>query len=239
MAMRKKDTLGEITLVASDNQNAQGLKTAAQLGIPVFQYISDTKILDIKSFEKQILHTFEANNISLICLAGFMRILSPQFLKLFSGKIINIHPSILPSLKGLDTHRRALEKNLQVHGATVQLTRYRSWCDVPRSRCCGIAAPSHLSSHHVFTPARAARRTQRERGASPEDVDPSRGRREPSIRPRTAPRGAKLVGGDFGPLSSIWAVELRAPQGTFRGWSVASRRPRDGSASPGAVARPR
>ena len=118
-AMRKKDSLGEITLVASDNQNAQGLKTAAQLGIPVFPYVSDSKILDLKSFEKEILHTFKANNISLICLAGFMRILSPQFLKLYTGKIINIHPSILPSLKGLDTHRRALEKNLQVHGATV------------------------------------------------------------------------------------------------------------------------
>ena len=117
--MRGKDALGEITLVASDNQNAQGLKTAAQLSIPVFPYVSDTKILDIKSFEKQLLHTFEAHNISLICLAGFMRILSPQFLKLFPGKILNIHPSILPSLKGLDTHRRALEKNLKVHGATV------------------------------------------------------------------------------------------------------------------------
>ena len=118
-AMRKKDALGEITLVASDNQNAQGLKTAAQLGIPVFPYVSDSKIFNIKSFEKEILHAFGANNISLICLAGFMRILSPQFLKLFPGKILNIHPSILPSLKGLDTHRRAIEKNLQVHGATV------------------------------------------------------------------------------------------------------------------------
>ena len=87
-AMRKKDALGEIALVASDNQNAQGLKTAAQLGIPVFPYVSDSKILDLKSFEKEILHTFEANNISLICLAGFMRILSPQFLKLFPGKIL-------------------------------------------------------------------------------------------------------------------------------------------------------
>ena len=48
-----------------------------------------------------------------------MRILSPQFLKLFPGKILNIHPSILPSLKGLNTHRRAIEKNLPVHGATV------------------------------------------------------------------------------------------------------------------------
>ena len=118
-AMRKKDALGEIALVASDNQNAQGLKTAAQLGVPVFPYVTNSKIFDLKSFEEEILHKFKANNISLICLAGFMRILSPQFLKLFPGKILNIHPSILPSLKGLDTHRRALEKKLQVHGATV------------------------------------------------------------------------------------------------------------------------
>ncbi len=118
-SMSKKDSLGEIKLVASDNQHAQGLKTATQLGIPVFSYVSNSKMLDLKSFEEEILHKFKANNISLICLAGFMRILSPQFLKLFPGKILNIHPSILPSLKGLDTHRRALEKKLQVHGATV------------------------------------------------------------------------------------------------------------------------
>jgi formyltetrahydrofolate-dependent phosphoribosylglycinamide formyltransferase len=73
----------------------------------------------IKSAEKNILLELHKNKINLICLAGFMKILSKNFIKKFKGKIINIHPSLLPKYKGLNTHQRALDNQEQYSGCTV------------------------------------------------------------------------------------------------------------------------
>ena len=70
-------------------------------------------------FEKKALKILKLNNIKLICLAGFMKILSKNFIKKFKYKILNIHPSLLPKYKGLSTHKRAIENNEKYSGCTV------------------------------------------------------------------------------------------------------------------------
>ena len=117
--LKKRNHPGEATIVASDNPDALGLRKAAQLKIPVFSFATNSKTLDKTFFEKTLLELLISNNIQVVCLAGFMKILSPKFIEDFPGQILNIHPSILPSIKGLNTHERALQKNLHVHGATV------------------------------------------------------------------------------------------------------------------------
>ena len=117
--IKKQDHPGEIAIVISDNTDALGLKRAEKLGVPAISLIQDPTAFGKNSFENQLLELLTSNDIQIVCLAGFMKILSSKFLKKFSGEILNIHPSILPSLKGLNTHRRVLEKNLDVHGATV------------------------------------------------------------------------------------------------------------------------
>ena len=117
--LKKKDHPGRAHMVISDNPNALGIKRAQQLSIPTFSITPKSKCLDKNDFEKKLLTMLRSNEIQVICLAGFMRILSATFIDSFSGEILNIHPSILPSLKGLNTHYRALKKGIHVHGATV------------------------------------------------------------------------------------------------------------------------
>ncbi len=117
--LKKRNHPGEATIVISDNQNALGLRKAEQHGIPVFSLTAHSHPSEKKTFEKNLLALLNSYEIEIICLAGFMKILSPKFIELFPGQILNIHPSILPSIKGLNTHERALKKNLRVHGATV------------------------------------------------------------------------------------------------------------------------
>ena len=104
-----------INLIISDNQNANGLIYGNIFKIKkrVFQF----KKKNI--FEKKILSELKRNNIKLICLAGFMKIISKNFIKDFKGKILNIHPSLLPKYKGLNTHQRAIENNEKISGCTV------------------------------------------------------------------------------------------------------------------------
>ncbi len=103
-----------IDLIISDNLKAYGLKYAK-----IFQI--QKKIFDFKkkNYEKNLLNELKKNEIKLICLAGFMKILSKGFIQNFKGKIINIHPSLLPKYKGLNTHQRALKNNDQYSGCTV------------------------------------------------------------------------------------------------------------------------
>ena len=105
----------KISLVVSSNKRAKGLNLADR-------YKIKKKICDfnnIKKSESFILKQLKINKISLICLAGFMKILSPNFIKKFKGIILNIHPSLLPKYKGLNTHRRAIENNERYSGCTV------------------------------------------------------------------------------------------------------------------------
>ena len=106
-----------INLIITNNKLAKGLKYGAIFKI-------QKKIISFKNkdiAEKKILKELKKNKIELICLAGFMKILSNNFIKNFKGKILNIHPSLLPKYKGLDTHRRAIENKDKYSGCTVHL----------------------------------------------------------------------------------------------------------------------
>ncbi len=104
-----------VKLVISSNKNAKGLIYASHKKIE--NYFFNFK--NFKNTEKKILRILNKKKIKLICLAGFMRILSPNFIKHFKGIILNIHPSLLPKYKGLDTHKRALENREKFSGCTV------------------------------------------------------------------------------------------------------------------------
>ena len=105
----------KIDLVISNNRNSKGLLYALQNKI-------EKKIINfnkINKDEKKVLKILSKKKIKLICLAGFMKILPKNFIKKFRGKIINIHPSLLPKYKGLNTHKRALKNNENYSGCTV------------------------------------------------------------------------------------------------------------------------
>ena len=110
-----KKTPISINLVISNFNKANGLKYADQFNIKqkIFNFN------DIKNTERKILTLLKNDKINLICLAGFMKILSRNFIKKFDGKIINIHPSLLPKYKGLNTHRRAIANKDKFAGCTV------------------------------------------------------------------------------------------------------------------------
>ena len=107
----------KICLVFSSNRLAKGLNYAKKYLIKVKIYNFTNK----KKAEFLILKDLKKNRIDLICLAGFMKILSPDFIKKFKGKILNIHPSLLPKYKGLNTHARAIKNKDKYSGCTVHL----------------------------------------------------------------------------------------------------------------------
>ncbi len=104
-----------IKLIISDNDKAKGLIFAKRSKIKKRIFNFKRNILD----DKKLILLLKKNNIYLICLAGFMKILSENFIKRFKGKILNIHPSLLPKYKGLNTHERALKNKDKYSGCTV------------------------------------------------------------------------------------------------------------------------
>ena len=113
----KKVSPIEINLIVSNNLKAKGLKFAKMYKIKKKVYNYDKKRVP----EKKILKDLKSNDIKLICLAGFMKILSKDFIRKFKGKILNIHPSLLPKYKGLNTHHRAIQNKEKYSGCTVHL----------------------------------------------------------------------------------------------------------------------
>src|SRR5579872_1086836 len=113
------DYPAEIALVVSNRPDAAGLTRAQAVGVPTAVIDHRPFGNDRESFERVLDGELEAQRIDLICLAGFMRLLSPWFVERWSGRMLNIHPALLPQFKGLDTHRRALEAGATRHGATV------------------------------------------------------------------------------------------------------------------------
>ena len=111
----KKKTLYRVKVVISNKQKAAGLLIAKKKGIESY-YIDLTKS---KKLGNKVLNILNKNNIKLVCLAGFMKILPKYFIKLYKGKIINIHPSLLPKYKGLNTHKRVIENNEKYTGCTI------------------------------------------------------------------------------------------------------------------------
>ena len=118
---KKKNSPISIELIISDNPKAKGLKFGKifKISKKVFNY--KNKIIA----EKKIISEINNEKIKLICLAGFMRILSKNFIKRFKGKILNIHPSLLPKYKGLNTHQRAISNNEKYSGCTVHVVNSR------------------------------------------------------------------------------------------------------------------
>ena len=116
--MLNDNDYAEPVIIISDRAEAKGLLYAQKMNIET-RIIDFKKISDKNKFEKNLIEVIHNFNIDIICLAGFMTILSNSFLIQFEHSILNIHPSILPLFKGLNTHKKALNSGMAVHGATV------------------------------------------------------------------------------------------------------------------------
>ena len=121
-AAQDPDFTADISLVISNRPAARGLKVAADAGVA-------TLIIDHKQFERRedfeaaLNEALGAANIDIICLAGFMRLLTADFVAGWRDRMINIHPSLLPAFKGLDTHARVLDAGARISGCTVHFVR--------------------------------------------------------------------------------------------------------------------
>ncbi len=118
-AAKATDFPAEIVLVLSNRPNAAGLERARAAGIATAVVDHTAFGKDRAAFDNALQAELEARHIELICLAGFMRLLTDGFVDAWRGRMINVHPALLPSFKGLDTHQRALETGVKIHGATV------------------------------------------------------------------------------------------------------------------------
>ena len=108
-------------IVISNNSNAAGLDKAADLDIPT-RYIDHRKFSgNREAFEKRLNNLLQDEKIDIICLAGFMRILTKSFIDQWNNKILNIHPSLLPKYKGLNTHQRAIDAFDKISGCSVHI----------------------------------------------------------------------------------------------------------------------
>lgn len=118
-AARRGELGGEIAVVVSNVEEALGLERARQAGIPaVFR---DHRGKKREAFDAEIVEILRAHHVDLVCLAGFMRLLSPAFVSAFPGRVVNIHPALLPAFPGLDAQRQAWEHGAKVSGTTVHL----------------------------------------------------------------------------------------------------------------------
>jgi len=108
-----------ISLVISNRPDAVGLATAGKAGISTVVIDHKSFGKDREAFERVLQAKLEQEKIDLLCLAGFMRLLSPWLVSRWENRMLNIHPALLPAFKGLDTHARALAAGVKVHGATV------------------------------------------------------------------------------------------------------------------------
>ena len=118
-AARSPDFPAEIALVVSNQPGAPGLDFARQAGDRRPRSSSRSMYADREAFEAALQATLEAHRIEFVCLAGFMRVLGAKFVERWRGRMLNIHPSLLPDLRGLRTHERALAAGLKEHGCTV------------------------------------------------------------------------------------------------------------------------
>lgn len=118
-AAQAADFPAEIALVLSNRPDAIGLAAAREAGIATV-VVDHTRFgKDREGFERALQGELETQRIDIVCLAGFMRLLSPWFVERWQGRMLNIHPALLPAFKGLDTHGRALAAGVKIHGATV------------------------------------------------------------------------------------------------------------------------
>ncbi len=109
---------GEVTAVFSDKKEAYGLERARQANIDA-HFINPKSVADKKQFDMELIRQIDNYRPDLVVLAGYMRILSHEFVSHYPGKILNIHPSLLPKYIGLNTHQRAIDAGDSVHGTSV------------------------------------------------------------------------------------------------------------------------
>ena len=117
-ASRQPGANFSVRLVICDRQNAPGLRKAAHLAIPAF-HIDPGNFPGKSAYENEICGHLQRENIDLICLAGYMRLVGPVLLGKYPGRIMNIHPALLPSFPGLDAQRQSLQHGVKVSGCTV------------------------------------------------------------------------------------------------------------------------
>jgi phosphoribosylglycinamide formyltransferase-1 len=118
-AQKRGELGGEIVVVVSNVEDAPGLERARRAGIPT--EVRDHRGRPREDFDAEIVSILRARGVELVCLAGFMRLLSPVFVRAFKDRILNIHPALLPAFPGLDAQRQAFEHGVKVSGATVHL----------------------------------------------------------------------------------------------------------------------
>lgn len=118
-AWRRGELGGEIAVVLSNVETAVGLERARRAGIPVA--FRDHRGRAREEFDAELVRILRAHGVELVCLAGYMRLLSPGFVRAFPGRILNIHPALLPAFPGLHAQRQALEHGVKLSGATVHL----------------------------------------------------------------------------------------------------------------------
>jgi len=117
-AIEEGKIAGEIKVVISDNSEAYALKRAQRYHIDT-RYIHFKEFKNREDYEKEIIKTLKENKIELVVLAGYMRILSPYFIRSYKNKIMNIHPALLPSFPGLHVQKQAIDYGVKVSGCTV------------------------------------------------------------------------------------------------------------------------
>ena len=183
-AAQAPDSGYRVVRVIADRPTAGGLAKAAALGVPT-SVVPVKEFSDRETFETALAVEIADSGAALVALAGFMRILSPQFVQRFEGRLLNIHPSLLPSYKGLDTHARVLAARETYHGASVHYVtaeldggpvvmqgrlRVRSG-DTPETVSARVHALEHIIYPHVCSLI-ASRRIEWRRGSVYLDGEP-------------------------------------------------------------------
>lgn len=121
-ACAQPDFPAEIVLVISNNPDVEGLRRAERAGVAT-DTIDHRDYGDRQSFERALTAALKQAGVTLVCQAGFMRIVTAEYLAHWHNRLINIHPSLLPAFPGLDTHRRALQSGVKLHGCSVHYVR--------------------------------------------------------------------------------------------------------------------
>jgi phosphoribosylglycinamide formyltransferase 1 len=107
----------EIAVVLTNREDAEGLRTARELGLPAFAVLSGGRSREAQ--DSEMIARLHQHKVDLVCLAGYMRIITPQFVQAYPNRILNIHPSLLPSFPGLDAQHQTLDYGVKVAGCTV------------------------------------------------------------------------------------------------------------------------
>jgi phosphoribosylglycinamide formyltransferase-1 len=159
-ACRERRINAEIAVVVADREDAGGLAIARELGLDT-AVVPWKQFADRAAFERALTDVLEGHRAEIIVLAGFMRILSPEFADAFAGRLINIHPALLPKYRGLHTHERCLEAGDTEHGASVHFATaeldggpviLQSRLDVRPAETAKDLAARVLATEHVILP---------------------------------------------------------------------------------------